>query len=109
MPKKRKTRKEKILTGQKKQVVQNITPSIELSQRDSTPRTQQSTMSQEMTFSLPTHYKHSNEKRETVSPAKTVAISTADYSYLGKDLIRTTLISSAVILAELLIKIWFRG
>ncbi len=108
MPKKRKTRKDKILTEQKRQVVQTIT-SMESSQKETTPLTQQSATQQGLTFSLPTNYKQSNTKKETVSPIKTVAISTADYGYLGKDLIKTTLISSAVILAELLIKIWFRG
>ena len=107
MPKKRKTRKEKVLNEQKRQVVQNITPSMEVSQRSTTPLAQQSTPAQGMTFSLPSSYNRSNAKKEIVSPVKTTIISTADYGYLGKDLIRTTLISGAIVLAELLIRLFY--
>jgi hypothetical protein len=107
MPKKRKTRKEKILNGQKRQVIQNITPSMEVSQRSTTPLAQQSAPTQGMTFSLPSSYSHNNAKKEIVSPVKTTIISTADYGYLGKDLIRTILISGAIVLAELLIRLFY--
>jgi hypothetical protein len=107
MPKKRKTRKQKISTDQKS-VVREIVPSTDSSQSNSTSPKQQESVTPGMTFSLPTHF-HPNQtvQKEKKISAGTAAISTADYGYLSIDLMRTALLSVAVVIAELLIRLFF--
>lgn len=112
MPKKRKTRKQKITVDQKQKMVhesvsyESSSPSNAVTQIAHS--TNAETNTQEVTFSLPTNDTSSVQKESRYSVAQ-VAISTDDYGYLGKDLVRTVLLSGAIVLAELLIRLWFRG
>ena len=110
MPKKRKTRKQKILNEQKRQVVHETLPSVELSEKQAAPLAQQPITTQGLTFSLPTNYNTAHSVQKEKKPvAASVVISTNEYGYIGKDLMRTALLSAAIVLAEMLIKMWFRG
>ncbi|HSX09105.1 MAG TPA: hypothetical protein VLF93_03055 [Candidatus Saccharimonadales bacterium] len=103
MPKKRKTRKQKILSEQKRVTVHEVTPSTE-SHSVSTHDHHESTAVHGTTFSLPTNYTQTHKTPEKKS-SETAAISTNDYGYLGNDLIRTALLSGAIVIAELLIRL----
>lgn len=110
MPKKRKTRKQKMLTEQKKQAVHETVPLVDLSEKNAAPATQLPASAQQITFSLPKHYNNQTEHAKERKPAAAaVAISTSEYGYIGKDLMRTALLSGAIVIAEILIKMWFRG
>lgn len=103
MPKKRKTRKEKMYVDQKRQIPLDV--SVSTSQKNDTSLPQK-----EQTFSLPISHSilalAQNERAHkiTVGP-----ISTESYNYLGRDLIRTALLTGAIVLAEMLIRILFTG
>ena len=104
MPKKRKTRKEKIVTDQKRQVVHQNESSIIPSSKNETHGTGENI--QTVTFSLPTV----QEKKPATKPAsQAVTISTNEYGYLTTDLMRTALLTISIVLAELVIKVVFKG
>ena|SRR5581483_2719391 len=103
MPKKRKTRKQKILSEQKRVTVHEVTPATE-SHSVTTSGHHETAAVQGTTFSLPTNYTQTHKTQEKKSSAS-VAISTNDYGYLGNDLIRTALLSGAIVIAELLIRL----
>jgi hypothetical protein len=108
MPKKRKTRKEKIHKDIMRQEVHETTPSVSSSQNDHQEQPVQETTPAAMTFSLPTVHSDGNHTQ----PARTqkitnVAISTEEYNYLGNDLSKTALLSSAIVIAELLIRLFY--
>lgn len=102
MPKKRKTRKQKISLDQKRQTVHEITPSVTTPQKIETQKTEQETMTSGVTFALPiTTHETQRQKVEAVT------VSSNEYGYLGNDLMRTALLTSAIIFAELLIRLFF--
>jgi len=108
MPKKRKTRKQKISIDQKRQVVDEVSPFNESSPNNSTPLTQQEAVPQGMTFSLPTHF-HPNQtiQKGRKITSESVVISTTDYGYLANDLIKTALLSVTIVIAEILIRLFY--
>jgi hypothetical protein len=108
MPKKRKTRKEKKLLDQKKQTVHESTPPVESSpQGQSNQLKQESVATGMMTFSLPeTHRKTSEAPVKTKPVAQTITVSQNEYGYLSNDLMRTALLTGAIVFAELVIKLF---
>lgn len=110
MPKKRKTRKEKIQREHKRQVTQDVAPSISPSPTEHVHSTQEAAMPQ-MTFSLPetpeTQQKAPIHTKPAAPKPVVTAISTDEYDYLGKDLVRTALLTGAIVFAELLIRLFF--
>ncbi len=109
MPKKRKTKKQKILLDNKRQVVQEPAPSVVSSSKNETPQTEQETEKTE-TFSLPIvmDKTHTIPEKAKQSPLA-VTISTNEYGYLATDLMKTTLLTGAIVFAELLIKLFVKG
>jgi hypothetical protein len=108
MPKKRKTRKEKILTDQKKQVV-HVTPSaVVSSEKNENHQSDNQTPAQGMTFTLSTANTEVQTSPKKTKPAAAV-ISTEEYGYLGVDLLKTAIVTSAVVITEIVIRILFRG
>ncbi|HVA96618.1 MAG TPA: hypothetical protein VND99_03105 [Candidatus Acidoferrales bacterium] len=110
MPKKRKTRKQKIHIDQKKQVVHEQAPSVAVSQKKKTPSTEQQSPMPGVTFSLSA----SNAPKQTASiiskpRSSAVAISTEEYGYLGIDLMKTAIVTGAIVITEIIIRILFRG
>jgi hypothetical protein len=82
--------------------------SVDSSSNKTTQSIQQETATQGMTFSLPTNY-HATQiaQKEKKTTVVTASISTSEYGYLGKDLMRTTLLSGAIVIAELLIRLFY--
>lgn len=109
MPKQKKTRKQKMQTDVRRQSSPSLSrhsESAPISRETKTPDpVDQAPVG---TFSLPTTYtakeqtKLSN-KPLSHSPANTKAINTNAYSYLRGDLLKTTIITSAIIITESLI------
>lgn len=98
MPKKRKTRKQKLLLNTKRNVV-NETSSAE-----------QNTAMLDATFSLsalPTDQLATPKK--TSNNSSSVTISTQEYTYLGNDMLKTTIVTGAIIITELAIRFLFKG
>lgn len=106
MPKKRNTRKHKISIDQKRQVVPETSSSSVVSSSVATQKSQQPDVSSGMTFSLPTNLV---KAPTTKNPVVTTVISTENYGYLTTDLLKTAIISGAVVIVELLIKTFFRA
>jgi len=99
MPKKRKTRQQKISTDQRRSEV-SLSP-ISAPQEQASPS---------VTFSLPASQKDKPVVQKAIQPQReTVTISIGEYGYLANDLMRTALLTGAIVLTELLIKILFRG
>ncbi len=110
MPKKRKTREQKILAQEKRQAVQETAPSIVSSQKNDRQPTSTQTLMQGATFSLPaiTPDNQSNQ-RKTKQSVTTIAIATEEYSYLGTDLLKTAIVTGAIAITEIIIRFLFRG
>jgi hypothetical protein len=109
MPKKRKTRKEKMLKDQKRQVVHETPHPVISSEKKETQKEQQTT-SQNITFSLSTANTTVQSAPKKTKPATTATvISTDEYGYLGVDLLKTAIVTSAVVITEIVIRILFRG
>ena len=102
MPKTRKTRKQKIHHDQKRSAVHDMTPSSVSSSPTQTHQTEQTPVTTG-TYSLPTA-----ETKPPTAHAKTreVTISTTEYGYLSNDLMRTALLTGAIVLAELVIRLF---
>jgi hypothetical protein len=109
MPKKRKTRNQKISSEKKRQIDHETVVSVDSSSSKTTQSTQQETATQEVTFSLPTNYHatQTTQKEKKITSSVTTSISTSEYGYLGKDLMRTALLSGAIVIAELLIRLFY--
>lgn len=107
MPKKRKTLKQKISVDQKRQTVQNTTVSTDSSHGVINKITQQKSIIQETTFSLPDNIKPVQNSIKTQKEQTVKAITTADYDYLSNDLLRTALLCVAIVIAEILIRLFY--
>jgi len=106
MPKKRKTKKEKMHLDQKKQTVQKVTEPVASSPKSETQERQESSTTG-MTFSLPeTQQKITQTSQKEKSSPQTISISTNEYGYLSNDLMRTALLTGAIVFAELVIKLF---
>ena len=102
MPKKRKTREQKILTEHKRQTVNQPVLSNVSIQKDNS----QQVNSRGATFSF------SPVLAGKITPRKaepTITISTNEYSYLSIDLLKTALVTCAIVIAEIVIRMVFRG
>ena len=105
MPKKRRTRKQKILVDQKKHMVHEPEPVDTSSQKVESQTAAQNTATPDITFSLPTTTSTKQPTPRAAKPAvQTVSVLTTEYGYLGKDLVKTALLTGAIIIAELLIR-----
>ncbi len=108
MPKKRKTRKQKISSEKKQSLVPKSTQFTGSSDSASTQVAQKESAGEGMMFSLPTNYRATHPDQKEKKPiVVTASISTSEYGYLGKDLMRTALLSGAIIVAELLIRLFY--
>ncbi|MGH7203897.1 MAG: hypothetical protein ACREHC_05630 [Candidatus Levyibacteriota bacterium] len=112
MPKKKKTLKQKMQADQLRQgnpKVVTSPPTPEPLHAAASGQEQRSPETQSGMFSLPTDY--SKKHKETVKPhsmpVSTIAISTNEYSYLSKDLLKTGFLTIIIVLAELVIKFVF--
>ena len=94
MPKKRKTREQKILSEHRKETVH---------------QTVSSHLSSEATFSLSSLSTAKPVIKKVVPQPTVVAVATDEYSYLRIDLLKTTIITCAIVITEIVIKILFRG
>ena len=109
MPKKRKTRKEKLLHDKKKLAVHEIAPSEVTSTKSQTPAAHQEAATSG-TFSLPVVTEKPQSTPDKIKQTTpTVSISTGEYGYLGTDLMRTALLTGAIVFAELLIRLFVKG
>ena len=111
MPKKRKTRKQKVLIDQKRQTVYQ-TPAVIISQKEETPQSSQATAMSEVTFSLSQTAAVKDSSQMQTKPkalTKTVVVSTEGYGYLGIDLLKTAIVTGAIAITEIIIRILFRG
>lgn len=105
MPKKRKTRKQKLLTTQKKQEAHIIESGAALSQQEEPKLASPETG---ITFSLPAVPGIKSPSRKKSEPARqTVTIETTEYAYLGKDLLKTAIVTGIIVLVELLIRMFY--
>jgi hypothetical protein len=109
MPKKRNTRKHKISIEQKRHAVHEASTSSVVSTSVTAQTNQQAKVPSGMTFSLPTNLQRANGTTKKPAITVTTAISTENYGYLTNDLLRTAILSGAIVIAELLIKIFFRA
>jgi len=94
MPKKRKTREQKILSEHKKETVH---------------QTVSSHLSSEATFSLSSVSTERPIIKKTVSQPTVIAVQTDEYKYLRTDLLKTTIITCAIVITEIVVKVLFRG
>jgi hypothetical protein len=109
MPKKRKTKKEKLQKDHKRQVVHQAQPSV-ISSEQLGKHTDQQIPTQGMTFSIPTsNTEVQSAPRKTKPTQTTTVISTEEYGYLGVDLLKTAIVTCAVVITEVIIRILFRG
>jgi hypothetical protein len=108
MPKRRKTRKDKMLLDQKRQTVHESTPSVVSSpQTETHQQKEESVATGSMTFSLPeTQHKTSEVAQKPKAVTETITVSTNEYGYLSNDLMRTALLTGAIVFAELVIKLF---
>lgn len=112
MPKKKRTRKQKIQADQKRQVSYHKTsePSSQKAPSPSIPTNAPAEESQPVSFSLPTSLNNTpstNTKLHTTSEVTNV-ITTSEYTYLRKDLVKTALLTGTIVFVELLIKLLFK-
>jgi hypothetical protein len=114
MPKKKKTLKQKMQTDQRRQSDPKVLTSPNASNNTlptASGHVERPTETASGMFSLPTDY--SKKNKETVATrtaqASAITISTNEYSYLGKDLLKTGFLTIIIVLAELVIKFVFEG
>ena len=106
MPKKRKTRKEKILLDHKKQATSVEVKPVKSSAINAAPK-QTEEVPNGMTFTLPTAQHKPVEKQTASKPSsQTITVSKNEYTYLSNDLMRTALLTCAIVFAELFIKLF---
>ena len=94
MPKKRKTREQKIHSEHKKETVH---------------QTVSSHLSSEATFSLSSLSTEKPIIKKTLTQPTVIAVETDGYNYLQTDLLKTTIITCAIVITEIVVKILFRG
>lgn len=105
MPKKKRTRKDKIQADLKRQSSPSLahptrSAAVSREAKDPVNKTEES----KGTFSLPEKYASASTKSsKSTIKARPVEINTAAYSYISGDLLKTTVLSIAIIGAELLI------
>ena|SRR5579872_954327 len=105
MPKKRKTRKEKILLDHRKQALHEDVMTVTTSTVNETQQAQ--VPASGMTFSIPTTQSKPSEKSVTSKPvSQAITVTQSEYAYLSNDLMRTALLTCAIIFAELFIKLF---
>ena len=102
MPKKKRTRKQKIQTDQR-QVDHEVIVRDKQSQPTNPTSTKQQNAVPGISFSLPTSYANKKVSAPLTQPT-TVAISTNEYTYLGKDLLKTGVLTSVIVIVECLIR-----
>jgi hypothetical protein len=104
MPKKKRTRKDKIQADQRRQTFplpdRSGSAATVTSETEATPKAENASMN---TFSLPTAYTSSKKKtvEHTAATTKTSAIQTSTYSYLRGDLMKTLFLTGSIIAVEL--------
>ncbi|MBA3723901.1 MAG: hypothetical protein H0W89_03320 [Candidatus Levybacteria bacterium] len=108
MPKQKKTLKQKMQTDVRRQASPSLSRHSEtapISRETKTPNpVEQAPIG---TFSLPTPYTKKQTKLRAIphahSPVSSAAINTNDYAYLRGDLLKTVIITSAIIIIETLV------
>jgi hypothetical protein len=103
MPKKKRTKKDKIQTDQRRQTSPSLGHTAKAAvtrEVEKTPSVGEQTSG---TFSLSKEYSGPTKRKTPMQTAQTVAISTSAYSYLRSDLLKTTILTSAIVIAELVI------
>ena len=112
MPKRKKTLKEKKHADERRHVTHETTHLAGTTSRnhqshEMTPESIAAPLGN--TFSLPTNHtqKHTKVPAVPVSRPTTVTISTNEYGYLGKDLLKTGFLTVFVVAAELMIRFFF--
>jgi hypothetical protein len=107
MPKKRKTLKQKINKDLKRHVGPEITPPALSTPMQVTQVIKQETITTG-TFTLPTLTdKQSSLSNSAKQGIEAVTVSTSEYGYLPTDLLRTAVISGAIIITEIFIRFFF--
>ena len=112
MPKKKKTLKQKMQADQRRQTTTDVMVSSEKFTKDTTTKgnTQEHTpTSSSVSFSLPSsHAKKRPEVREERHHQSTsIAVDANEYSYLSKDLLKTSILTFLIVIAEIVIKFFF--
>ena len=107
MPKKRKTRKQKISIEQKRYTVQNTIESTESTQTIVAHTSQQNNTDQGVTFSLPNAIQAKNKVSIKPNTHTIKVITTSEYGYLANDLTRTALLCIAIVITEILIRLFY--
>jgi hypothetical protein len=103
MPKKKKTLKQKMQADQRRDVTKSVTTSHEPS-----PSTAANPAASGVSFSIPAAHTKKHNERPVAQPRTTaIAIDTNEYTYLSKDLIKTSVLSLLIVVAELAIKFFF--
>ena len=106
MPKTRKTRKQKILHDQKRLTVQDMTPSEVSSSKTETHQTEQAPITTG-TYSLSTDSNKQQAAPEKVRKTEqAITVSSSEYDYLSNDLMKTALLTGAIVFAELMIRLF---
>ncbi len=104
MPKKKRTRKQKIQTSQR-HVDHDVAVTNEPLQQDNQESPRQENAVSGVSFSLPTSYTHKKQPSTIPTTHTTTAtITTNDYGYLRKDLLKTGLLTVAIVVTECLIR-----
>lgn len=105
MPKKKRTRKDKIQADIKRQSPSKLAhpnkPSVSISRETTEVNKVEETAIG--TFSLPKGYQKPSQKPVSIQTPQDVTISTNAYSYLRGDLLKTLFITTVIIAVELLI------
>ncbi len=114
MPKKKKTRKQKLQADARRQMIPSVSSSstpVLPAQEPTQP--QETNERSESTFSLPKSYTTKSPPTKKLHEEKihtstqTVSIATHGYQYLAHDLRKTAFLTSAIVVAELLIRFIF--
>ncbi len=101
MPKKKRTRQQKLQTDAKRQSTPrtHVNASAAVTREVKEPRSKETPSG---TFSLPEKYIE-QVATATHIPPKTVTIATAEYGYLRGDLLKTTLLTFGIVAIELIV------
>ena len=106
MPKKKRTRKDKIQTDVRRQTTSatDLPKKSASTTRENKEQTKQAEPSIG-TFSLPHEYTKDSKKApvKSVQPIKTATIDTSSYSYLRGDLLKTSFLTLTIVGAELFV------
>ena len=111
MPKKKKTRKQKILTEQRQNLkYHDLSSSSEMvsHEKKSVKTPAQEDTSGSFSVSLPQSYAAVNHKESFVKTAGAATINTSEYGYLKKDLVKTAILTVLILVAEMLIHFFMK-